>query len=98
MISIASIDFSPPLLVSGSSDKHLRVFDATTGQGWTTVPDVHAAGPAVCHACGATPGAAGDVDMAEACVHTDLVRSVALGEEFVVSGSYDLTIKVRSPT
>jgi F-box and WD-40 domain protein 1/11 len=28
------------------------------------------------------------------CVHADLVRSVALGEEFVVSGSYDLSIKV----
>ena len=29
------------------------------------------------------------------CVHADLVRSVALGEEFVLSGSYDLSIKVR---
>ena len=28
------------------------------------------------------------------CIHTDLVRSVALGEDFVVSGSYDLSIKV----
>lgn len=28
------------------------------------------------------------------CVHGDLVRSVALGAEFVLSGSYDLTIKV----
>lgn len=26
--------------------------------------------------------------------HGDLVRSVALGADFVVSGSYDLTIKV----
>lgn len=28
------------------------------------------------------------------CVHADLVRSVTLGEEFVLSGSYDLSIKV----
>lgn len=27
--------------------------------------------------------------------HRDLVRSVALGEHFVLSGSYDLSIKVR---
>ena len=93
--SIASIDFSPPLLVSGSSDKHLRVFDVTTGMGWTTVPDLHAPAPAVCHVCGATDGTASDANRAEMCVHMDLVRSVALGEEFVISGSYDLSIKVR---
>ena len=28
------------------------------------------------------------------CVHSDLVRTVALGEDFVLSGSYDLSIKV----
>ena len=28
------------------------------------------------------------------CVHADLVTSVVLGEEFVLSGSYDLSIKV----
>lgn len=101
VLRIASIDFSPPLLVSGSSDKHLRVFDVTSAQGWTTVP--HAAAPdalqVVCHACGASGvvGAAGEETIAgggEGCAHTDLVRSVALGEEFVVSGSYDLSIKV----
>jgi hypothetical protein len=27
-------------------------------------------------------------------MHMDLVRTVALGEDFVLSGSYDLTIKV----
>ncbi|EEB86914.1 hypothetical protein MPER_15967, partial [Moniliophthora perniciosa FA553] len=27
-------------------------------------------------------------------MHTDLVRSVAFGEDFVLSGSYDLSIKV----
>ena len=29
------------------------------------------------------------------CVHGDLVRSVGLGEDYVFSGSYDLSIKVR---
>ncbi len=29
-------------------------------------------------------------------MHGDLVRSVALGDDFVMSGSYDLTIKVSA--
>ncbi|KIK06109.1 hypothetical protein K443DRAFT_90055, partial [Laccaria amethystina LaAM-08-1] len=29
------------------------------------------------------------------CVHGDLVRSVAVGYDFVLSGSYDLSIKAR---
>jgi hypothetical protein len=32
------------------------------------------------------------------CVHRDLVRSVGLGDEFVFSGSYDLSIKVTYHT
>ena len=28
------------------------------------------------------------------CRHRDLVRTVALGDDFVISGSYDLTIKI----
>ncbi|KAG1858026.1 WD40 repeat-like protein, partial [Suillus subalutaceus] len=44
----------------------------------------------VCHACGSHGLAA----RREQERHTHLVRSVALGEEFAVSGSYDLTIKV----
>ncbi len=40
------------------------------------------AGPAASSANSCTP-------------HRDLVRSVALGEHFVLSGSYDLSIKVR---
>jgi hypothetical protein len=31
----------------------------------------------------------------EGCAHSDLVRSVVMGEDFVLSGSYDLSIKVR---
>jgi F-box and WD-40 domain protein 1/11 len=130
---IASIDFTPPLVVSGSSDKHLRLFDITTSQGWSTSPDFdnapstflnslsisNGAGvnagvspTSVCQACGhmmasATgqgdggnvigcgSGASVGVDRTR-CVHGDLVRSVALGEEFVLSGSYDLSIKVRT--
>lgn len=44
----------------------------------------------VCHACGSHGLAA----RREQERHNHLVRSVALGEEFAVSGSYDLTIKV----
>ncbi|KAI0070953.1 WD40 repeat-like protein [Panus rudis PR-1116 ss-1] len=36
---IASIDFKPPHILSGSSDKHLRFLDLTTSQGWSTSPD-----------------------------------------------------------
>jgi F-box and WD-40 domain protein 1/11 len=124
---IASIDFSPPFVISGSSDKHLRLFDITTLQGWSTSPDfdnppssfldsmsissvggssVGVSSTMICHVCGsmaAGPGqgnAAGGEASGSAmdrirCVHADLVRSVALGDEFVLSGSYDLSIKVR---
>jgi len=44
----------------------------------------------VCHTCGSHGLAA----RREQGRHTHLVRSVALGEEFALSGSYDLTIKV----
>jgi hypothetical protein len=62
----------------------------------------------ICHVCGsmaAGPGqghSGGETSRSGLmgmdrirCVHADLVRSVALGEEFVLSGSYDLSIKVR---
>ncbi|KAJ7481063.1 WD40 repeat-like protein [Mycena galericulata] len=100
---IASIDFMAPYVVSGSSDKHLRLFDITTFQGWSTSPEYDgtpspaplAAGAAVCAACGSTAGAAHPPRTpAQRCVHADLVRSVALGKDFVLSGSYDLSIKV----
>ncbi|KAJ7436220.1 WD40 repeat-like protein [Mycena latifolia] len=100
---IASIDFMAPYVVSGSSDKHLRLFDITTFQGWSTSPEYEVsppaaplpAGAAVCTACGSTGAPAQPPRRAaQRCVHADLVRSVALGEDFVLSGSYDLTIKV----
>ncbi|KAK0239546.1 WD40 repeat-like protein [Armillaria nabsnona] len=54
------------------------------------------AGGHVCRSCGSTniqPATA--LSRAETrCMHGDLVRSVALGDDFVISGSYDLTIKV----
>jgi F-box and WD-40 domain protein 1/11 len=101
------------LVVSGSSDKHLRLFDITTSQGWSTSPDFDTAqsagvpffnpvpgsgSPAICQSCGnamgeTTDSVRGTVDVAR-CIHGDLVRTVALGEEFVLSGSYDLSIKV----
>ena len=34
--SIASIDFCPPYILSGSSDKHIRLIDIDTGKGWST--------------------------------------------------------------
>lgn len=62
----------------------------------------------LCQACGSTISGTGHGDMGSGasgttfpassdrirCAHADLVRSVALGEEFVLSGSYDLSIKV----
>ena len=48
-------------------------------------------------ASGSTSMASGSMGLDRTrCVHADLVRSVALGEEFVLSGSYDLSIKVNS--
>ncbi|KAJ7772931.1 WD40 repeat-like protein [Mycena maculata] len=102
---IASIDFMAPYVVSGSSDKHLRLFDITTFQGWSTSPEYDgtpppaplAPGAVVCAACGSTAGAGAAHPPRAAtqrCVHADLVRSVALGPDFVLSGSYDLSIKV----
>lgn len=135
---IASIEFKPPYLLSGSSDMHLRMFDIASSQGWSTNPEFNSipsaavttstssqsyvqdniamipgqgaapfylhssltrsmsdtprldANTVVCHACGSHGLAA----RREQERHTHLVRSVALGEEFAISGSYDLTIKV----
>jgi hypothetical protein len=52
----------------------------------------------VCQACGSNSIASQPVSRAienySRCAHGDLVRSVALGQDFVLSGSYDLSIKV----
>jgi len=115
---IASIDFCPPVVLSGSSDKHLRLFDLTTLQGWSTSLDYKAVASTsdtslsllssgnndisgvglVCQACGSNSIASQSVSRTvkdcSRCVHEDLVRSVALGQDFVLSGSYDESIKV----
>ena len=110
---IASIDFQPPYIISGSSDKHIRWFDMEKMQGWSTCPDFHNPSPTVtaatiCRSCGGQfveqDGGQVRDDRTARCsfgthaVHTDLVRSVALGSEFVVSGSYDATVKVSEVT
>lgn len=159
--SIASIDFKPPYVLSGSSDKHLRLFDIATLHGWSTspefdnisglvgqghdlgssqaghlsssfVPDFQSQpmpnagnnelltsgfniaptfafgleGQAVlCQACGnsglvalggGVSGRQGTNNVHKNVLHRDLVRTVAFGDEFVLSGSYDLSIKVSS--
>lgn len=123
---IASIDFYPPYIVSGSSDKHVRVFNLQTREGWSTccetthtmqpeLPDnlpasltsgsdfaspvVSARAPLppnaglapsqVCQSCNGL-GTIGKPRVG----HKDLVRTVAMNHDFVVSGSYDETIKV----
>lgn len=105
---IASIDFKLPYVLSGSSDKHLRLFDILNASGWSTCPPETVGAPLASTTTPATPPAATSPDSARqaACPtcgatialrgeqHGDLVRSVALGSEFVISGSYDLTIKV----
>ncbi|KAH7909854.1 WD40-repeat-containing domain protein [Hygrophoropsis aurantiaca] len=140
---IASIEYKPPFLLSGSSDSHLRMFDVTTSQGWSTCPEFdHPAtgspsqpvntGTTTNTGAGGTPSSitgpmsslhlhsslsqslsdpahSGHVQSAVVCSmcraittvsarrqerHTHLVRSVALGDEFAFSGSYDLSIKV----
>ncbi|KAL5511332.1 hypothetical protein ACEPAH_4548 [Sanghuangporus vaninii] len=95
---IAAIDVMPPLVLSGSSDKHIRLFDIEKRRGWSTALEFHDPLPshggaefAVCQACGGTSRRASSV-VSE--MHTDLVRSVALGPDFVLSGSYDQSIKV----
>ena len=138
--SIASIDFVPPTVLTGSSDKHVRLFDMSTLQGWATSPDCDSPTPApflfesssnpvsntigessssnsaysdtntssvpvvapglVCQTCGSDR-----IDLASTSPlgvamnrvrsgHRDLVRTVVLGQEFVLSGSYDASIKV----
>jgi len=109
------------MLLSGSSDTHLRLTDLTTMQGWSTFPEYNTP-PSVapmpaslsllstvetsepkfkCQSCGSN-----DVQPTSApraahnrhgvlCVHTHLVRTVALGKDLAVSGSYDRSIKVR---
>ena len=121
--SIASIDFCPPVVLSGSSDKHIRLFDMTTMQGWSTSPEYDGVVPQnnallsfpllsgagsstndatglVCQSCGSssigsTTSASRAATAGVRCVHNDLVRTVALGEDFALSGSYDLSIKVH---
>ncbi|KAI0647579.1 WD40 repeat-like protein [Trametes meyenii] len=100
---IASVDFRHPYVLSGSSDKHVRLVDVTTLQGWSTSPSADNKPPGVtelgsgvvCEACGSNASAGGaSQPPPRRRAHEDLVRSVALGSEFVVSGSYDFTVKV----
>lgn len=105
---IASIDFrAPGQVVSGSSDRHLKVFDVSTYAGWGTAEPHEAVSSAAlagsgmpCQSCGgvredSSPITSRPVVERERAAHGDLVRSVALGDDWVVSGSYDKTIKVR---
>ncbi|KZV71619.1 WD40 repeat-like protein [Peniophora sp. CONT] len=104
---IAAIDAAYPAIVTGSSDQHIRLVDVRNGTGWSTAapfepthpyvdeededaPDSHAPGQ-VCASCGA--GANEDEPRPHAS-HTDLVRSVAMDADFVVSGSYDHRVKI----
>lgn len=116
------------LVLSGSSDRHVRLYDVGARRGWSSTPEFHDPLPlplsadgaealgagGVCKACGNpnpdrrlgvlvggpdAVGAGGATEPRRASVaateaHTDLVRSVALGADFVVSGSYDQSIKV----
>ena len=112
-------------MLSGSSDKHIRLFNLESTLGWSTSSefDARAAIPlpatlipdedlneesttlAVCHNCGVnvnivdpTPTSATSGERMhrsrQQCAHGDLVRSVALDADFVVSGSYDFGVKV----
>lgn len=138
---ISSVELDPPFILSGSSDRHVRMFDMRTKRGWSTCPefDNPTAGqplnplviaqeglasemPAsgspfflhsslsqsfqqthsdshvpqgevkICSACGSRVASTGAVRGPER--HSHPVRSVAVGDEFAVSGSYDCTVKV----
>ena len=47
---------------------------------------------AACNTCGSVPQPVAKIPQK---THEDLVRSVVLNDDFVVSGSYDHTVKVR---
>ena len=112
-------------MLSGSSDKHIRLFNLESTIGWSTSPefDPQAAVSlpippaldedsseenvplAVCQNCGVsvsvvdpTPSRALSSERPhksrQQCAHGDLVRNVALSADFVVSGSYDFSVKV----
>lgn len=100
-------------VLSGSSDKQIRMFNTELARGWSTAPEFHDPLPLPssllsgdggrCEACGAVERSSSTAcdqrqrrrASVKACeAHVDLVRSVALGPEFVVSGSYDQSVKV----
>lgn len=101
---IASIDFLPPFVVSGSSDKHLRLLDISTNLGWSTSSSPSPAPviqPASRSSFGHVPTFAALLSSPTnpsnnlaTHAHQDLVRSVAMNEDFIVSGSYDGKVKV----
>lgn len=127
---IASIDLKPPYLLSGSSDKHIRLIDLSTGNGWSTNADfdmplandpysaileadededfVTSAAAGVCDSCGTEVSSSASLDRLGGAgsrarvtslkryssAHSDLVRSVVMGNKWVASGSYDSSVKI----
>lgn len=112
-------------MLSGSSDKHIRLFNLESTIGWSTSsefdPQAAVSLPApppldedsseentplaVCHNCGVNVSVVGPMPSRalsnerphrsrQQCAHGDLVRNVALSADFVVSGSYDFSVKV----